>query len=46
MEEDKGQYDHQTDIVSPSGAAYTVPRGRSKETGLFDEDFFTYYEGR
>ena len=40
----KGQYDHQTDIVSPSQRGHTVPRGRSKRNHLFDEDFFAYYE--
>ncbi|MCA9326878.1 glycosyltransferase family 2 protein, partial [Candidatus Saccharibacteria bacterium] len=43
-EEDKGQYDHQTDIVSPSGAATLYRVDALKETGLFDEDFFAYYE--
>lgn len=43
-ETDEGQYDRQIDIFAASGAASLYRVDALKEVGLFDEDFFAYYE--
>ena len=43
-EEDLGQYDKNLDIFGASGGASLFSTKTLKETGLFDEDFFAYYE--
>lgn len=43
-ESDTGQYDLQTDIFAASGAASLFRVSALREVGLFDEDFFAYYE--
>ena len=43
-EADHGQYDHQTTIFAASGAASLYRVEMLREVGLFDEDFFAYYE--
>jgi GT2 family glycosyltransferase len=39
-----GQYDDQTDIFAASGGASLYRISMLKQIGLFDEDFFAYYE--
>ncbi len=41
---DKGQYDEQTDIFGASGGASLYSVKMLKQIGLFDEDFFAYFE--
>lgn len=43
-EKPEGQYDNQTDIFGASGGASLYRVEMLKEIGLFDEDFFAYYE--
>ena len=43
-EEAKGQYDNQTEIMGASGGASMFRASMFKDVGLFDEDFFAYYE--
>lgn len=43
-ETDHGQYDTQTEIFAASGAASLYRVAALQEVGLFDEDFFAYYE--
>ena len=43
-EEDLGQYDKNLDIFGASGGASLFCTKTLKETGLFDGDFFAYYE--
>ena len=43
-EVDTSQYDAQTDIFAASGAASLYRVDALKRVGLFDEDFFAYYE--
>ncbi|HLB66231.1 MAG TPA: glycosyltransferase family 2 protein [Candidatus Saccharimonadales bacterium] len=43
-EVDKGQYDDQTEIFAASGGASLYRVEMLKEIGLFDEDFFAYFE--
>lgn len=43
-ETDKGQYDDQTEIFGGSGGASLYRVKMLEEIGLFDEDFFAYYE--
>jgi len=40
----KGQYDKQTDIMGASGGGSVFRASMFKDIGLFDEDFFAYYE--
>lgn len=40
----KGQYDHNTDVFGASGGASLYRVAMLKEVGLFDQDFFAYYE--
>lgn len=43
-EEANGQYDDQTEIMGASGGASMFKASMFKDVGLFDEDFFAYYE--
>ncbi len=43
-EADTGQYDDQTEIFGASGAASLYRVAMLQKIGLFDEDFFAYYE--
>lgn len=43
-EEDLDKYDHQTEIFAASGGASVYRTEMLKQIGLFDEDFFAYYE--
>lgn len=39
-----GQYDQKTDILAASGGASMFSARALEDSGLFDEDFFAYYE--
>ncbi|HEY8886542.1 MAG TPA: glycosyltransferase family 2 protein [Candidatus Microsaccharimonas sp.] len=41
---DKGQYDNEKQVFGASGGASLYRATMLKEVGLFDEDFFAYYE--
>ncbi|MCL5071342.1 MAG: glycosyltransferase [Actinobacteria bacterium] len=41
---DEGQFDNVEEIFSPSGSSLLINRQLLEEVGLFDRDFFTYYE--
>lgn len=41
---DNGQYDNQLEVFGASGGASLYRAEMLKEIGLFDEDFFAYYE--
>ncbi len=41
---DKGQYDSKTNVFAASGGASIYQAKLFKEIGLFDEEFFAYYE--
>jgi GT2 family glycosyltransferase len=43
-EEDSGQYDHEEEIFSASAAAALYRQSLFERIGLFDEDFFAYFE--
>jgi GT2 family glycosyltransferase len=43
-ETDSGQYDDQTDIFAASGGASLYRTSMMKQIGLFDIDFFAYFE--
>jgi GT2 family glycosyltransferase len=43
-EEDKGQYDRAEEVFGFCGAAALLRRQALADVGLFDEDFFMYYE--
>jgi GT2 family glycosyltransferase len=43
-ERDTGQYDQMTEVFGASGAASLYRVEMLKEIGLFDQDFFAYYE--
>lgn len=43
-EEDKGQYEREEEVFAACGAAAIFRRAMLNEVGLFDEDFFMYYE--
>lgn len=43
-EPDTGQYDTETDLFAASGAASLYRVAALKEIGIFDQDFFAYYE--
>ena len=43
-EVDTGQYDAQTDVFGASGGATLYRATMLQDIGLFDEDFFAYYE--
>jgi GT2 family glycosyltransferase len=42
LERDRGQYDREEEVLSPSGCAFLVRKAALDEAGLFDEDFFIY----
>ncbi len=44
LEEDRGQYDREEDIVGPSGCAVLLRRAMLADVGMFDEDLFAYCE--
>ncbi len=44
FEEDKGQYDTCTSILGPCGGAALYRRTMLESIGLFEEDYFLYYE--
>ena len=44
LEEDRGQYDREEEVLSPSGCAFLVRREALDEVGLLDDDFFIYGE--
>ncbi len=44
QEEDRGQYDRQEEVFAGCGAALLLKRAMLEDIGLFDEDFFMYYE--
>ena len=44
MKIDKGQYNHDKEILLPSGCAALYKKTMINEIGLFDEDFFAYCE--
>lgn len=43
-EKDEGQYDNKTEVFGASGGASLYRVKMLKEIGLFDEDFFAYFE--
>ncbi|UYK89454.1 glycosyltransferase [Xanthomonas sacchari] len=43
-EVDRGQYDHVEDVQALCGASMLIKRSALVEVGLFDSDFFMYYE--
>jgi GT2 family glycosyltransferase len=43
-EPNKGQYDNNVDVFGASGGASLYSISMLKQIGLFDEDFFAYYE--
>lgn len=44
LEKDKGQYDHNSEVLCPSGCAALYKKSTLEEAGLFDEDYFAYGE--
>jgi hypothetical protein len=44
LEEDRGQYDHEDDLLLPSGCAVLLRRAMLADVGVFDEDLFAYCE--
>lgn len=44
QEVDHGQYDNQVDVFGPSAGAALYRADLLREVGLFDEDFFAYFE--
>lgn len=44
QEDDHGQYDRQEEVFAGCGAALLLRRTMLEDVGLFDEDFFMYYE--
>lgn len=43
-EPDRGQYDREEDVEAICGAAVLLRRSALEDVGLFDRDFFLYYE--
>jgi GT2 family glycosyltransferase len=43
-EEERGQYDQQEEVFAGCGASFLCRRAMLEDVGLFDEDFFMYYE--
>lgn len=41
-ERDRGQYDREEEVLSPSGCAFLARKAALDRAGLFDEDFFIY----
>jgi len=44
QEDDLGQYDRREEVFAGCGAALLLKRAMLEDIGLFDEDFFMYYE--
>ncbi len=44
QEDDRGQYDLLEEVFAGCGAALLLRRAMLEDVGLFDEDFFMYYE--
>jgi GT2 family glycosyltransferase len=44
LEYDQGQYDAEADVIGACGGAMFVRRSVTSEIGLFDEEYFMYYE--
>ncbi len=44
LEKDRGQYDREEEVLSPSGCAFLVRRAALDKVGLLDDDFFIYGE--
>ncbi len=44
LQEDKGQYDNVKQVFSPKGVSFAVKREVIEKTGLFDSNFFCYFE--
>lgn len=44
QEDDRGQYDRREEVFAGCGAALLLRRAMLEDVGLFDEDFFMYYE--
>lgn len=44
QEDDLGQYDRREEVFAGCGAALLLRRAMLEDVGLFDEDFFMYYE--
>jgi len=44
QEDDLGQYDQREEVFAGCGAAILLRRTMLEDVGLFDEDFFMYYE--
>ncbi|MHB1161762.1 MAG: glycosyltransferase family 2 protein [Chloroflexota bacterium] len=44
QEDDLGQYGHREEVFGGCGAALLLKRAMLEDVGLFDEDFFMYYE--
>ena len=44
QEDDMGQYDRREEVFAGCGAALLLKRTMLEDVGLFDEDFFMYYE--
>ncbi len=42
LERDRGQYDREEEVLSPSGCAFLARKAALEEAGFFDEDFFIY----
>jgi GT2 family glycosyltransferase len=44
LQKDRGQFEQQEEVFSPSGCASLFRRSMLNDIGLFDEDFFAYCE--
>jgi len=44
LEDDRGQYDREEEILLPSGCAVLLRRAMLADVGVFDEDLFAYCE--
>ncbi|MDP8214247.1 MAG: glycosyltransferase family 2 protein [Candidatus Euphemobacter frigidus] len=42
LEVDRGQYDREEEVLSPSGCAFLIRKEALDEVGFFDEEFFIY----
>jgi len=44
QEDDKGQYDRREEVFAGCGAALLLRKAMLEDVGIFDDDFFMYYE--
>lgn len=44
QEKDQGQYDRAEEVLAPHGCACALRKAMLNQIGLFDEDFFCYFE--